>query len=366
MRVVIFGGFIDYELQLGKELSKLADVFILLPVYNLSQEILKSIEPDVKYYTFEDTKPNNYLDKIRNIYKTLRKLHQYKPDIVHLQIGGDVVDFMLFLYCRFLRIPTVITYHDVSPHLGEKHPYIVTVARFVMRKCSNAIIVHGKKLREQMIIKYRLPAEKIYSVHIGEHEVAPFKVFERPEITEDKNSILFFGRIYEYKGLEYLIKSEPMITEKVPGCKIIIAGQGENFEKYDNMIGTRKEHFIIYNHLISYKDGAELFQRSSVVVLPYVEASQSGVIPTAYSFKKPVVVTNVGSIPEVVDDGKTGLIVPPRDSRALAEAIIIILNDDKLRKEMGENAFIKLKEDFSWKNIGKQTFDIYKNVLVKK
>ena len=85
---------------------------------------------------------------------------------------------------------------------------------------------------------------------------------------------------------------------------------------------SEEPNFIVYNYRIPYKEGAELFQRCSVVALPYIDASQSGVIPTAYGFKKPVVVTEVGAIPEIVGDGITGFIVPPRNPEALAEAIV--------------------------------------------
>jgi glycosyltransferase involved in cell wall biosynthesis len=129
--------------------------------------------------------------------------------------------------------------------------------------------------------------------------------------------------------LEYLIKAEPMVTEQVPDAKIIIAGTGENFKKYDKMMMNR-DNFIVHNYRIPYKEGAELFQRCSLVVLPYIDASQTGVIPPAYGFKKPVIVTDVGSIPEIVDDGVTGFIVPPRNPEALAEAIVKLLKDEPL------------------------------------
>jgi starch synthase len=106
-----------------------------------------------------------------------------------------------------------------------------------------------------------------------------------------------------------------------------------------------------------------LLQRSSVVVLPYIEASQSGVIPTAYGFKKPVVVTDVGSVPEAVEEGKTGFVVPTRDSEALAHAVIRLLKDEKLRRQMGENAYKKLKEDFSWDNIAQRTLEVYRKAI---
>ena len=231
-----------------------------------------------------------------------------------------------------------------------------------IRKYSDKIIVHGEKLKDQMIEEYNIPKKKVNAIPIGEHEVAPFKMYEIKDLKENGNLILFFGRIWGYKGLEYLIKAEPMITKEVPDAKIVIAGTGEEFQKYKNMMMNRA-NFIVHNYRIPYKEGAELFQRCSLVTLPYIEASQSGVIPTAYGFKKPVVVTNVGSIPEIVDDEITGFIVPPKNPEALAEAIVKLLKDDKLRKQMGENAYKKLKTDLSWDKIAEKTIEVYKKAI---
>jgi glycosyltransferase involved in cell wall biosynthesis len=151
----------------------------------------------------------------------------------------------------------------------------------------------------------------------------------------------------------------------VPNAKVIIAGAGEDFKKYERMMINRN-NFIVHNYRIPYKEGAELFQRCSVVALPYIDASQSGVIPTAYGFKKPVVVTDVGAIPEIVDNGITGFIVPPKNPEALAEAIIKLLKDEKLRIGMGENAYKKLKTDLSWDNIAEKTIEVYKMAIVAK
>jgi len=124
-----------------------------------------------------------------------------------------------------------------------------------------------------------------------------------------------------------------------------------------------RANFIVHNYRIPYKEGAEIFQRCSVVALPYIDASQSGVISTAYGFKKPVVVTDVGAIPEIVDDRKTGFIVPPKNSGALADAIVKLLKDEKLRREMGENAYKKLKTDMSWNKIAEKTIKVYKEAM---
>ena len=92
------------------------------------------------------------------------------------------------------------------------------------------------------------------------------------------------------------------------------------------------------NEFIPNSKVSELFEKCSVVVLPYTDGSQSGIVPIAYSFSKPVVVTDVGSLAEVVKDGKTGFLIEPNNSKLLSQAVIKILSDNKLREKMGRNA----------------------------
>ena len=128
---------------------------------------------------------------------------------------------------------------------------------------------------------------------------------------------------------------------------------------------VNKDKFIVYNQHIPNEMVAELFQKAGVVVFPYKDASQSGVVPLAYAFKKPVIITNVGSLPEVVDDGITGYIIPPGDTQKLANAIINLLKDDEKRKQMGENAYKKATEELSWDRIAETTIKVYQKALEK-
>ena len=360
MRIVCFGGFIDYQIHLANELGKKERVTLVIPVNELPGEYSGAVNEEIDIHLLRREKPWYHPSSLNTLKDTVKKIRKFRPDVVHMQLGGGVIDLVLLPF--FKRYPLVATFHDVRMHIGEESRQADFI-RYWLRKYSDEIIVHGEKLREQMMRVYNLPGEKVHAIHIGEHEVAPFKKYERVDIKEEGNLILFFGRIYPYKGLEYLIKAEPLITKEVPNAKIVIAGAGGNFEKYEEMMGSRRESFIVHNYRIPYEEGAELFQRSSVVVLPYIQASQSGVVPTAYGFKKPVVVTDVGSIPEIVDDNKTGFVVPPRDSQALAMAVVRLLKDEKLRKEMGENAYKKLKEDFSWDRIVVQTMEVYRKAI---
>ena len=112
--------------------------------------------------------------------------------------------------------------------------------------------------------------------------------------------------------------------------------------RYFDMM-TDPDKFIVHNRWISDEERAAAFQQTRVVVLPYVEATQSGVVPIAYANSKPVVATRTGGLPDVVDDGKTGILVEPRDEVALANAVIKLLKDTKLCDSMGNAGKRKLQ-----------------------
>jgi len=359
MRILSYGGFIDYQIQLANELCNKHTVMLVIPANDMPNSYSGYIDKRVDVRLLGVGKSTYHYSSLISLIKFIIMSHYFKPDVIHQQLGGCIVDLALLPFFKFF--PLVSTFHDVKLHFGE-WSYRSEFIRFWERKYSDRIIVHGKVLKKQMVQEYHLSDHKIHSIPIGEHEVAPFKKYIKSDLQEDGNLVLFFGRIWRYKGLKYLISAEPLISKEVPDAKIIIAGVGENFQEYESMMVNR-DNFIIYNYRIPYNEGAELFQRCSLVVLPYIDASQSGVIPTAYGFKKPVVVTSVGSIPEVVDDGITGYIVPPKDACALAKAIIKLLKDKQLKRQMGENAYIKLKTDFSWDNIAEKTINVYTEAI---
>ncbi len=354
---VTLGGFQDYIIQLANSLSNSQRVMLILPEW-ANIDSLENIDKKIYLKLFCYKSSNPVINSISIIYEMLKSIKDFRPNIVHVQ-GAGFIFFIIYLFSKVLNFKMVTTLHDVNRHLGEEyflHPFVMKCA-----KCySKHIFVHGTKLKESLIKEYNIIDNRISVIPIGEHEVTPFKKYDK-NYKEEENTILFFGRIKKYKGLEYLIKAEPLIVKEIPNVKIIIAGKGDDLEKYQNMMVNR-DKFIIYNYRISYEEGAKLFKICSLVVLPYVEASQSGVIPTAYGFCKPVVATDVGSIPEIVDHGVTGLIVPPRDEEALSRAIIYLLKNYDIRSKMGINAHKKLKRDLSWEPISNIIINVYNKV----
>lgn len=363
MKSVIIGGFADYEMQMSKAFNEQNDSIVFIYTKDMrlppeNEKLANGLKVRLLSRPGAIYDPIVFVKFLANSYRMLKEIREFGPDVVHFQIGSSILAFYMPLLRKY---PIVTTFHDLEPHIGEgmfwekyMHAYI--------RKTSSRLMVHGEWLRQRMIGDYRVPADKVSSIPIGPHNIDAFRAHEREGLEEEGRMVLFFGRILDYKGLEYLIKAEPYITKEIPGVRIVIAGSGDDIQKYVDMMAN-KDHFVVHGHHISYKDGAELFQRASVVALPYVEASQSGVVSTAYGFKKPVVVTRVGSIPEIVDDGITGLVVPPRDPEALADAIVKLLKDEKLRKRMGENGGKKLQADLSWENVIRQTVVIYDSAM---
>ncbi len=353
--------FYDYTIQMANELARHSEVLLLLPDYK-SEEYLDTIDPKVNVNIFGYSRhagrfgPSCY-PLIRDI---VTAIDDFNPDIVHYQVNNPMLCPLIPMLRRY---PLVATFHDIEPHRGEDHLFeigslLYRLTLFMSRHLTDQVFVHGNALKEVLVEKYHVPSQKVHVIPIGEHEVTPFTRYEQEGLEPDGPRVLFFGRIHRYKGLDCLIQAEPLITQEIPDARIVIAGTGEDFRRYEEMMAGR-DAFEVYNYRIPYEEGARLFQQASVVALPYIEASQSGVIPTAYGFKRPVVVTDVGSLPEIVDDGKTGYIVPPRDPVALAGAIVRLLKDPGACRRMGEQGYAKLKTDMAWSTIAESLIAVY-------
>lgn len=354
------GGIQLYTSQLANALSKSDhEVSVLLGSYLFDEHHYSNSKAKIICMDTQASYSRMILKIINPLtyYRILKIVEDEKPDVIHILFEDSLLAIVSYLL-KIKKYKIVFTDHNPVPHLGDN--YIVKFnsqfAKFIIRRVVSAMIVHGSKMKNILVDK-GIEENKIWVIPHGDYS---FYTMWKKEIPMIRNSILFFGSIREYKGLEYLIKAEPIITDSISDAKIIIAGDG-NFKKYEGMI-KNFNHFEIYNRFILDEEVSDFFQMSSIVVLPYIDGSQSGIIPIAYAFKKPVVVTNIGSIPEVVDDGITGFIVPPNDTTALAEAVIKLLNDDKLRENMGENAYKKMSDELSWDDIALKTIEIYNNL----
>jgi glycosyltransferase involved in cell wall biosynthesis len=345
----------EYCVRLASALAEHADVLLVTPDGLIEPHAAK-LDGSVRLFSFSKPRLRQPLRQFLAIRKILRRIRDFAPDVIHYQ-GAH---FWFDLALPFLRrYPLVLTIHDFKPHPGDrlslKTPFW---AEMVARRRADELIVHSQFLFNVAAQNLPCAAANISVIpHIQIGEDLPSSTSK-----EERHLVLFFGRIWEYKGLEYLIRAEPLISARVPDVRILIAGQGEDFSRYARMM-VHPDRFIVHNEFISEDRAAEYFQRASVVVLPYIEASQSGVIPLAYSASKPVVATTVGGLPEFVEDGHTGFLVAPRNAARLAAAVTRLLLDTPLRRRMGENGKLKLEAECSPCVIAQKTLDVYRRAV---
>jgi glycosyltransferase involved in cell wall biosynthesis len=350
--------FGEYSIRLASALSGLATVRLLLPTH-VAAPYLSELDPQVDLQLFDKPRLRQPGRQLRLGRELVQRIKAFDPDVIHLQHGHMWFNGFLPVMARY---PLVLTVHDARHHIGDKvsqkTPQAVMDFGF---RCASRLIVHAAYVKRLIVEECGLPSE---IVDVVPH-ISLGSTFGLTTSQERDSTILFFGRIWEYKGLEYLIRAEPIITAESPGARFVIAGQGEDFTRYRRLM-VHPERFTVYNESVSLERRSELFRQATVVVLPYIEASQSGVIPLAYEFMKPVVVTTVGGLPEMVDDGRTGYLVPPRDERALATAIVRLLRDKPLCREMGFNGKRKLDAECAPDAIARHTLDVYHRALASR
>ena len=343
--------FGEYSVRLVNALAEHADVLLVMPDQIIAPHQNK-LNESVKLLSFRNLRLRHPIRQIRNIRNLISQIHKFNPDVIHYQGTHLWFDLALPLLRRY---PLVFTVHDIRPHPGDRLSQKTPqwIENFARRQAAE-LIVHTQYTRNLLLREWPRAAEKTSVIpHIQIGEAPSFS-----KVQEDEKLILFFGRIWEYKGLEYLIRAEPLITAKVPDARFLIAGEGEDFAPYRRMM-VHPDRFLVHNEYIPEDRAADYFHRASVVVLPYIEASQSGVIPMAYSAGKPVVATDVGGLPEMVENGRTGYLVPPRDVTQLAAAVTKLLLDQSLRRSMGADAKRKIEKECSPNVVAEKTIEVY-------
>lgn len=314
------------------------------------------IDPKVECHPFHKPRLRQPVSQLRNVRRILKLIDDFKPDVIHFQLGHMWFNLALPILRR--KYPIVFTVHDPRHHLGDlgaqKTPQWWMDYGY---RQADHLIVHGSQLTDVLVDEVGIARERIHvipHIAIGERDVEP---------TEgEQDEVLFFGRIWAYKGLDYFIRAQPLVNREIPNAKFVICGRGEDFERYRGMMQD-PARFEVNNRWITDSERSDYFRRASVVVLPYVEASQSGVVPVAYAHFKPVIATKVGGLPDCVDDGVTGLLVPPANETELAQAIIRLLKDGDLRKAMGIAGNQKLKRDLSPIAVCRQTAEVYAQAI---
>lgn len=210
--------------------------------------------------------------------------------------------------------------HNVLPH---EETFLARIALRFALAAGDGYVVHAESEAKQL--RTLFPQAK---VRVNPHPTyAPLGDAKRPfsslPLPEERPVLLFCGLIRPYKGLDILLQALPLVLQQRPVHLAIVGEFWKNKAEYEKQIETLQlqEHVTIVNEYVANDLLATYILRADVVVLPYRSATQSGIVQMAFGLGTPVITTNVGGLPEVVENGRSGLVVPPEDPFALAEAI---------------------------------------------
>jgi glycosyltransferase involved in cell wall biosynthesis len=271
-----------------------------------------------------------------------RRLRRWAPELVHVHDNHD--PRMLAI----ARAPAcVLTIHDPRPHVGAS---ALSGARRRIRDAwirrADRIVVHGSRLRDEL--SELVPGKRIVVIPHGtavSHD--PLEPPERP-------SVLLFGRIERYKGVDVLVAAMERVWRQRPEVRLVVAGAGPATA----LVPATDPRIELLADYVPEAKVDELLGRSSIVVLPYLSGSQSGVGLRALGRGVPLVVSDVGALPELAEVG--GAVAPPADPDALAAAVLGLLDHDLgLRRTVLEHA----RRRFSWEVVAGQTAELYRELV---
>lgn len=351
------GGISHYNTRLAEELKKKHRVYLV----NYKRLYPEFLFPGKTQY--DESKSPLLVDSDRVIdsvnplswIRTAARIIRFKPDIVIVQWWQPYLAFALSKICTILRLlcggKIIYICHNVLPHERSVLDGILTRMAFLP---AEGFIVQSKEDRDNLI-RIKKNADFIL------RPLPIFDFFRKGDITKGQarenigadydNIILFFGYVRPYKGLKYLLEAMTSILKNVQIHLYVVGEFYQDSSFYKNFV---KEHGLSNNvtFIDRYVDNEEVenfFAASDLVVLPYISATQSAIAQIALSFDRPIVVTDVGGLPEVVSENRTGFIVPPADGKALASAVTkFFLEEWNLRMSP---FFEEEKKRFSWEGM---------------
>lgn len=296
------------------------------------------------HYWINTANPLNWL-------VTVKKIKDLKPDLIIIQWWHPYFAPCYWtLLGRLKEFKKLLVCHNVFPH--ERFPMDRKLTKMVINRGDRFIVqskmdaVDLKSIRSNAI--FRQTVHPTYNAFKFEN-LTKQEARKRLQLENQEKVLLFFGFVREYKGLKHLINALPHVVEVYQDIKLLIVGDfGDDRQDYFDLIDQRgvKDNIEIHGGYIPDREVEKYFAASDLVVLPYESATQSGIVQIAFGFEKPVVVTNVGGLPDVVTDGKTGYVVESKDELALAEAIIAYYRDKK-EEEFETNVRTEAYK-FSW------------------
>jgi glycosyltransferase involved in cell wall biosynthesis len=313
--------------------------------------------------------------------KLIRYAATAKPRIFHILWNNKFEFFdrtLLMLYYRLLGKKIVFTVHNVNA--GRRDSNDTRLNRLTLRsqyRLAHHIFVHTEKMKLELVEEFGVQPARITVIPFGINNFAPNTNLtpgdakQRLGIRKDEKTILFFGRITPYKGLEYLVAAFRELQARCEDYRLIIAGRLENSESYWKAIrediskDVQRGRVLLRADFIPEEETEVYFKAADVLVLAYTDIYQSGVLFLGHSFGLPVVAADVGSFRDEIVEGKTGFVFRSKDPVDLARAIEQYFASDLYADLNSRRGEIRdyATERHSWDVVGQTTMTVYADLF---
>lgn len=351
------GGISHYTGLMYRELAKRHDVEMISYKMQYPTFLFHKEQRDYGNDSFkiENTKYLLHTANPFNIIRTAHHIKRQKPDMVLVQWWHPYFAPCYWLLALFMgRQNLTFVCHNVFPH--ERFPMDRMLTRMTLKRGSHYIVHAKAEGRELEQVRknpdYVMTPHPTYNAFRFEG-MSMQQARDRLSIGRKDKILLFFGYVREYKGLKHLLRAMPSIVREKSDIHLWVVGEfGADRGEYFDLIGELgiAEHVHVVDSYTPDREVEQYFAAADLVVLPYNSATQSGIVQVAYGFTKPVIVTNVGGLPDVVEDGRTGYVVEPGKPEEIAEAVLRFFREEQetvMKRNIEAEAY-----RFSWERMG--------------
>jgi len=306
----------------------------------------------------------------RHYFQLKHILKEEVPDIVHLHVWNPASCRYAFMAANKYKFPIVVTEHDPF-ELPKLKKYIKNK---LMKRVQKIVTVSDSnyKLMQKLFPELK---NRTTTIHNGidttwfESQLLNFSKNKRTEFRGKEfeadaatKVILSVAELHERKGLKHLIKALPIVTAKNPNTRLIIAGDGPHKKDLIKIVNENK--LSGYIRLLGHrKDIPQIMASSDIFVLPSEKEAFGLVLLEAMTARLPIIASDVGGIPEIIEDSVNGDLIDPSDHKKLAEKILDLFNDNFKIREYTEAGYAKLKSQFDAKSMAKAYEDIYDQII---
>ncbi|MBI3675251.1 MAG: glycosyltransferase family 4 protein [Proteobacteria bacterium] len=336
--------FLDYSLEFACELGLSDDVLLLVDGRRLEKDAGQALIAQARARTrFVPFRQHSGPLWPKTTAAIAARLIAFRPDIVLAhEDWRPYCGPTLRLAARIAKLVLIV--HDPAPHPGRDGENARRNAKQIetFRSLAGLILVHGEKCAG-LLASVLKAARPITSIPHG-----PGLRPQHIEPPPDKNRLLMFGRMEAYKGLDVLLEACRILDARHVPYELTLAGTGPELTFLQGEFRSLKS-CTVRNEFVAREEAIRLFHDCDFVLAPYTGASQSGVVAAAFANGRPVIASDIGGLPDVIQNGKNGYLVPPGNPNLLAAAISQAFEDRKNGQALWKAALFSSEHDFTWK-----------------